>query len=316
MAKICKSCGAMNGNQAMVCSRCHRPLQGDRTMQRGGSTSYVAPTGQGGNGGQEGSWPQPPRKPNNALKAGIAIGIVIAVVAVITVAIKIGSKKTTPMIGDAQQEQEEDYLTYGSKEEAKTLADQFLTEKGFQGQQWSDTNIEENAYIVTYTIQEEHQMVSLSGNISVGVTYYLSDENKVQNGITLYHLDQTKLTWKTDELSGNWSADPDREYFDVSCVCTEGQVDIEYTGYRRDNDEEWSGSLSLPANLLEATNIQDDLEFGSVNCVNFYIDKTGLIDADFSDWTKFHVFADGVGIERENNIQNLQNSSPIMLEKQ
>lgn len=28
MAKICKYCGAMNGEQAVVCSRCHKPLQG------------------------------------------------------------------------------------------------------------------------------------------------------------------------------------------------------------------------------------------------------------------------------------------------
>ena len=28
MAKICKYCGAMNGEQAVACSRCHKPLQG------------------------------------------------------------------------------------------------------------------------------------------------------------------------------------------------------------------------------------------------------------------------------------------------
>lgn len=28
MANICKYCGAMNGEQAIACSRCHKPLQG------------------------------------------------------------------------------------------------------------------------------------------------------------------------------------------------------------------------------------------------------------------------------------------------
>ena len=34
MPKICKSCGAMNGNQATICSRCHKPLQNTGAPQQ------------------------------------------------------------------------------------------------------------------------------------------------------------------------------------------------------------------------------------------------------------------------------------------
>ena len=56
---------------------------------------------------------------------------------------------------------------YGSREEAKSLADDFMAEKGFQNYQFSETTLEGATYVVTYSINEEHTMVKLSGNISV-----------------------------------------------------------------------------------------------------------------------------------------------------
>lgn len=75
-------------------------------------------------------------------------------------------------------------------------------------------------------------------------------------------------------------------------------------------------SRELPANLREATNIEDDLEFGYVNSVNFNINTSALVNVELSEWTQFYILTDGVAIQQENNIQNLANSNMLMMEKQ
>ena len=161
-------------------------------------------------------------------------------------------------------------------------------------------------------------MVKLSGNISVYVEFYLTDEKKVSSHVGLYHLDQTKLDWNNAEISGNWYVDTERsdEYFNVNCAASEGEVTLEYNGNRRGDDETWSGAEKLPENLQEATHIEDDLKWGYVNSVKFNMNTSPLINVELSEWTQFYILTDGAAIQQENNIQNLANSNMLMMEKQ
>ena len=364
MPKICKSCGAMNGNQATICSRCHKPLQNTGAPQQRqtppmqGYTTRQTPPTQGYTTRQtpptqeyttrqtpppekSTAWQTPPTTPvppippvqnrppqyeqyeeksNNTAKKGIGFVIAAVVLVVVIVGIKMFLVKpeSTDESGTVADYDMESETQYGSREEAKSLADDFMAEKGFQNYQFSETTLESATYVVTYSINEEHTMVKLSGNISVYVEFYLTDEKKVSSHVGLYHLDQTKLDWNNEEISGNWYVDTEQsdEYFNVSCAASEGEVTLEYNGNRRGDDETWSGAEKLPANLREATNIEDDLEFGYVNSVNFNINTSALVNVELSEWTQFYILADGVAIQQENNIQNLANSNMLMMEKQ
>lgn len=350
MPKICKSCGAMNGNQATICSRCHKPLQNTEAPQQRqtpptqGYTTRQTPPTQGYTTRQtplpekSASWQTPPTPPvppippvqnrppqykeksNNTAKKGIGFVIAAVVLVVVIVGIKMFLVKpeSTDESGTVADYDMEPETQYGSREEAKSLADDFMAEKGFQNYQFSETTVESDTYVVTYSINEEHTMVKLSGNISVYVEFYLTDENKVSSHVGLYHLDQTKLDWNNAEISGNWYVEVERsnEYFNVGCAASEGEVTLEYSGNRRGDDETWSDAEKLPANLQEATHIEDDLKCGYVNSVKFNMNTSPLINVELSEWTQFYILADGVAIQRENNIQNLANSDMLMMEKQ
>lgn len=361
MPKICKSCGAMNGNQATICSRCHKPLQNTGAPQQRqtpptqGYTTRQTPPTQGYTARQtpppekSATWQTPPpeksttwqtppttpvppvqnrppqyeqyeEKSNNTAKKGIGFVIAAVVLVVVIVGIKMflvkpESTDESGTVADYDMGQE---TQYGSREEAKSLADDFMAQKGFQNYQFSETTLESATYVVTYSINEEHTMVKLSGNISVYVEFYLTDEKKVSSHVGLYHLDQTKLDWNNEEISGNWYVDTEQsdEYFNVNCAATEGELTLEYNGNRRGDDETWSGAEKLSANLREATNIEDDLESGYVNSVNFNMNTSPLINVELSEWTQFYILTDGVAIQQENNIQNLANSNMLMMEKQ
>ena len=359
MPKICKSCGAMNGNQATICSRCHKPLQNTEAPQQRqtsptqGYTTRQTPPTQRSTTRQTPptqksttrqtpptekttTWQTPPTPPvppippvqyeqyeeksNNTMKIGIGFVIAAVVLVVVIVGIKMFLVKpeSTNESGTVADYDMEPETQYGSREEAKSLADDFMAEKGFQNYQFSETTVESDTYVVTYSINEEHTMVKLSGNISVYVEFYLTDENKVSSHVGLYHLDQTKLDWNNAEISGNWYVEVERsnEYFNVGCAASEGEVTLEYSGNRRGDDETWSDAEKLPANLQEATHIEDDLEVGYVNSVKFNMNTSPLINVELSEWTQFYILADGVAIQRENNIQNLANSDMLMMEKQ
>ena len=336
MPKICKSCGAMNGTQATICSRCHKPLQNAGTPQQRQTpptqkhvTRQTPPTQ------KHATWQTPPvppippvqdrtpryqEKSSNTVKIGIGLVVAAVVLVVVIIGIKtfLVKPESTDQSGTVADYDMESETQYGSREEAKSLADDFMAEKGFQNYQFSETTVESDTYVVTYSINEEHTMVKVSGNISVYVEFYLTDENEVSSHVGLYHLDQTKLDWNNAEISGNWYVEVERsnEYFNVGCTASEGEVTLEYSGNRRGDDETWSGAEKLPANLQEATHIEDDLEFGYVNSVNFNINTLALVNVELSEWTQFYILADGAAIQRENNIQNLANSDMLMMEKQ
>lgn len=364
MPKICKSCGAMNGNQATICSRCHKPLQNTGAPQQRqtppmqGYTTRQTPPTQGYTTRQtpptqeyttrqtpppekSTAWQTPPTTPvppippvqnrppqyeqyeeksNNTAKKGIGFVIAAVVLVVVIVGIKMFLVKpeSTDESGTVADYDMESETQYGSREEAKSLADDFMAEKGFQNYQFSETTLESATYVVTYSINEEHTMVKLSGNISVYVEFYLTDEKKVSSHVGLYHLDQTKLDWNNEEISGNWYVDTEQsdEYFNVNCAASEGEVTLEYNGNRRGDDETWSGAEKLPENLQEATHIEDDLKWGYVNSVKFNMNTSPLINVELSEWTQFYILTDGAAIQQENNIQNLANSNMLMMEKQ
>ena len=362
MPKICKSCGAMNGNQATICSRCHKPLQNTEAPQQRqtsptqGYTTRQTPPTQGYTTRQTPptqkyttrqtpppekttTWQTPPTPPvppippvqnrppqykeksNNTAKKGIGFVIAAVVLVVVIVGIKMFLVKheSTDESGTVADYDMGPETQYGSREEAKSLADDFMAQTGFQNYQFSETTLESAAYVVTYSINEEHTMVRVSGNISVYVDFYLTDENEVSSRVGLYHLDQTKLDWNNAEISGNWYVEVERsnEYFNVNCAASEGEVTLEYNGNRKGDDETWSGAEKLPANLQEATHIEDNTEFEfDIKSSNFNINTSPLINAELSEWTQCYILADGVAIQRENNIQNLANSNMLMMEKQ
>ena len=76
MAKICKYCGAMNGEQAVVCSRCHKPLQGGSGA---GWHPYDPPHHE--------LPPQPLQKKSSksAIKVGIGVAALVVIVAVVVI---------------------------------------------------------------------------------------------------------------------------------------------------------------------------------------------------------------------------------------
>lgn len=76
MTKICKYCGAMNGEQAAICSRCHKPLQGGGGA---GWHPYDPPHHE--------LPPQPLQKKSSksAIKVGIGIAALVVIVAVVVI---------------------------------------------------------------------------------------------------------------------------------------------------------------------------------------------------------------------------------------
>ena len=76
MAKICKYCGAMNGEQAVACSRCHKPLQGGSGA---GWHPYDPPHHE--------LPPQPLQKKSSksAIKVGIGVAALVVIVAVVVI---------------------------------------------------------------------------------------------------------------------------------------------------------------------------------------------------------------------------------------
>ena len=167
MPKICKSCGAMNGNQATICSRCHKPLQNTEAPQQRqtpptqgyttrqtpptqGYTTRQTPPTQGYTTRQTPPTPpvppippvqnRPPQyeqyeeKSNNTAKKGIGFVIAAVVLVVVIVGIKMFLVKpeSTDESGTVADYDMESETQYGSREEAKSLADDFMEEKGFQ----------------------------------------------------------------------------------------------------------------------------------------------------------------------------------------
>ena len=76
MANICKYCGAMNGEQAIACSRCHKPLQGGGGA---GWHPYDPPHHE--------LPPQPLQKKSSksAIMVGIGVAALVVIVAVVVI---------------------------------------------------------------------------------------------------------------------------------------------------------------------------------------------------------------------------------------
>lgn len=103
MAKICKYCGAMNGEQAVACSRCHKPLQGGSGA---GWHPYDPPHHE--------LPPQPLQKKSSksAIKVGIGVAALVVIVAVVVIFVM--NNGQNKLIGKWQSTRTGKYLIFDS----------------------------------------------------------------------------------------------------------------------------------------------------------------------------------------------------------